>query len=107
MEENKENLESIFQNLFQSGETNEEGLLRVASDYSKQYTAEQIKGLILLKFATYYVSKEKSEMLNEIIDNWQKLKQWNNSALFISRIIDSISLRKFITEKSFNIDIKK
>lgn len=110
MEEVKQekNLEAVFQGLFQqTSGTGEEELLRIASNYSRQMTAEQIKGLALLKFVSRWAPDYVAAALDEFTTSWVEMKQWNNSALFVMRALDSISLKKFLGENSIKVNVEK
>jgi len=110
MPEAKENLEQAFNDLFKGGTTStgEEELLRVASKYSMQMTAQQIKALLYLQhWADQTKIETDKKIINNFIAKWLELKEYNNSAGFIMRVIDFISLRRFLTEQSFKVDIQK
>lgn len=106
----EENLEDKFTDLFNTSVsgTGEEELLRIASQFSLQLSAKQIKALLFLEdYATITESEKTKGRLKEFVKRWLELKQNNNSDLFVMRALDSISLRKFINEGSFKVDIKK
>lgn len=103
------NLEDAFQNLFKTSAsgTGEEELLRIASTYSRQITAGQIKTLLFLEWTKLYQPLERQIQIQSFINRWLELKQFNNSDMFVMRALDSISLRKFIGENAFKVDIQK
>jgi hypothetical protein len=108
--DNKTNLEEAFNDLFKGGTTStgEEELLRVASKYSMQLTTAQMKCLLYLKWWGNLSGDPVQKMaLDEFCQRWLELKEYNNSASFIMRVIDFISLRRFLTEQSFKVDIQK
>jgi len=108
MSNKDQNLEEAFSDLFKGGTTGtgEEELLRVASKYSMQLSTAQMKALLYLKWRA--VIDVKAQLaLDAFIEKWLQLKEYNNSAGFIMRVIDFISLRRFLTEQSFKVDIKK
>lgn len=110
MTEKNQNLEEAFNNIFKGGATStgEEELLRVASKYSMQLSSSQMKCLLYIKWwADITNDPIKKLALNDFITKWLEFKEYNNSAPFIMRVIDFISLRRFLTEKSFQVDIKK
>ncbi len=117
------NLEDAFGKLFKSSVsgTGEEELLRIASNYSLQITAKQIKCLLYLEHkakmfealanATEGPEKVKYlyifNYLHEFVRRWLELKEHNNSDVFVMRALDSISLRKFINENTLKVNIEK
>lgn len=130
------NFEDAMSNLFKSSVSGsgEEELLRIASQYSLQISAKQIHRLIymywralrydymaeqcLLKAQTdlenvIQLSDEAEEYrqqareLKYICAKWLELKQNNNSAMFVMKALDFISLRRFLNESSFKVDIQK
>lgn len=113
MLEKKQNLEEVFSDLFKGGTTGtgEEELLRLASKYSMQLYAVQIKCLLFLDYmkaqCLYFNFKLEYTILDNFIKKWLEWKEYNNSANFILRIIGDISMRRFLTEQSFKVDIKK
>jgi len=107
------NLEDAFQNLFKgsmSG-TGEEELLRIASTYSRQISAAQIRCLLYLEQqAALYAAEGRaveSEYLYSFVTRWLELKQYNNSDAFVMRALEFISLRKFLNENSMKVNVQK
>jgi len=49
----------------------------------------------------------KEDLYRSFIERWLELKQYNNSDMFVMRALDSISLRKFIGENAFKVNIEK
>jgi len=113
MNSETKNLEEAFNQIFTSSVsgTGEEELLRLASSFSRQYSSQQIKALLLLQhiklLAVSYGQKFLSDSLTDFMDFYQTLKQFNNSDAFVMRALDSISLRKFINENTMKINIEK
>jgi len=114
MEKPQQNLEGLFSDLFKGGGTTgtgEEELLRVAAKYSMQLSAAQIKCLLYILHQADILMAEKkfqsAAILNKFIVKWLEWKEYNNSAGFISHVIGDISMRRFLTEQSFKVDIKK
>jgi hypothetical protein len=104
------NLEDAFQGLFKTSAsgTGEEELLRIASTYSRQISASMIKAVLWLEWsAAISRDPEYTKRMTRFIDRWLELKQFNNSDQFVMRALDSISLRKFIGENAFKINIEK
>lgn len=105
------NLEDAFQSLFRTSAsgTGEEELLRIASTYSRQITASQIKVILYLEWLILNenIPATRKTQLRAFVDRWLELKQYNNSDMFVMRALDSISLRKFIGENAFKINIEK
>lgn len=108
-QEAKQNLEQVFSDLFKGGTTGtgEEELLRVAAKYSMQLSAAQIKCLLYIQFQADRFGGEVAKILHNFIKKWLEWKEYNNSAGFISHVIGDISMRRFLTEQSFKVDIKK
>jgi len=104
------NLEDAFQNLFKTSAsgTGEEELLRIASTYSRQITARQIKSILYMEWrASEANGTSPTQLLRDFVTRWLELKQFNNSDMFVMRALDSISLRKFIGENAFKVNIEK
>ena len=103
------NLEDAFQNLFRTSAsgTGEEELLRIASTFSMQITTRQMKALLYLEWASINLSPARRKQITQFVERWLGFKQHNNSDLFIMRALDSISLRKFVGENAFKVNIEK
>lgn len=99
-------LTSVFEKLFESS-SGEEELLRIASKYSRQISAYQIRAILFLEWSATYCTGELKQRLREIIDKWLELKQFNNSALFVMRALESIALKKFIGQDAMKFNIQK
>lgn len=108
-----QNLEEAFNQLFKGGSTStgEEELLRLASKYSMQLSARQIKALLFLQFKAqqfeYFDLVNESKIIQNFIVKWLEWKEFNNSAGFIMRVIGDISMRRFITESAFKVNVQK
>ena len=103
-------LEDIFSKMFQSSVsgTGEEELLRIASTYSRQIHAKQIKVLLYLEYrATIAKNLATKRILKSFVDRWLELKQYNNSDAFVMKALEFISLRKFLNENSLKVNIDK
>ncbi len=103
-------LEDIFSKMFQSSVsgTGEEELLRIASTYSRQIHAKQIKVLLYLEFrASVSKNPATKRILKSFVDRWLELKQFNNSDAFVMKALEFISLRKFLNENSLKVNIDK
>ena len=103
------NLEDAFQNLFKTSAsgTGEEELLRIASNYSLQLSAKQMKALLYLEWWIPKLPEEEKERVRAFIRRWLELKQNNNSDLFVMKALEHISLRKFINENTMKVNIEK
>jgi len=103
------NLEDSFQGLFQNSTsgTGEEELLRIASTYSRQISAEQIKALLFLESESFDYDKQTNQKIKTFVKRWLELKQYNNSALFVMKALEHISLRKFINDNTMKVNIEK
>lgn len=103
------NLEDSFQNLFSTSAsgTGEEELLRIASTFSMQITTRQMKALLYLEWAAIGLAPERRRQVQQFVERWLEFKQHNNSDMFIMRALDSISLRKFVGENAFKVNIEK
>lgn len=109
MENDEKNLEAVFQDMFQQGGngTGDEELLKIASNYSRQMSSRQIKGLAMLRFITKFAPDWIAPSLDEFVKSWIEMKQWNNSAMFVMRALDSISLKKFLGENAIKVNVEK
>lgn len=107
------NLEDAFGDLFKTSKsgTGEEELLRIASQFSLQVTARQMRCLVYLMHRA-----ERSEargwaqeayLLRLFVQKWLEYKQNNNSDVFVMKALEHISLRHYINENSFKVNIEK
>jgi hypothetical protein len=87
--------------------TGEEELLRIASKYSFQISARQIKALLYLEHLAYGLPEPFRGQLTTLVVRWLELKENNNSDIFVMKALEYISLRKFFNENSFKVDIQK
>lgn len=91
--------------------TGEEELLRIASTYSLQITAQQIKALLFLEFLSHlWHFNGRTDEANWLIAfnrRWLELKENNNSDYFVMKALEHISLRKLINENTFKVNINK
>jgi hypothetical protein len=106
------NIEDAFQDLFKTSASGsgEEELLRVASKYSLQIRAKQIRCLLFLEDrAATLQSKDASaaQRLRRFVSRWLELKEFNQSDVFVMKALEYVSLRKFLNENSFKVDIQK
>jgi hypothetical protein len=89
----------------------EEELLRIASRYSLQITANQIKALLFLEYLAdmwkAYDFLWEAEFLYKFCAKWLQLKENNNSDMFVMKALEYISLRRFLNEQSFKVNIQK
>lgn len=109
MDRDDANLEEAFQTLFKTSAsgTGEEELLRIASTYSRQLTAAQIKAICYLEWITHKLPALDAIRLEHFIERWLSLKQYNNSDVFVMKALEHISLRKFINENTMKVNIEK
>lgn len=106
---NKKDVADVFGDLFQQTDTGDEGLLKIASGYSLQTSADQIKGILLLEICAMLMQPEMPEntIPGWFAKRWLHLKQFNQSAPFVMRALDSISLRKFLGENAIKVNVEK
>jgi len=102
-------MEEAFGNLFKtsSSGTGEEELLRIASTYSRQFSAQQIKVLLYLYWCIPMYPDKTAKRIKNFIDKYLELKQYNNSDGFVMKALEHISLRKFINENTMKVNIEK
>ena len=93
--EEKKDLSQALQNLFQPT-SGEEDMLRVATKYSLQLTAEQVKLLLYIKYVAKIVKPDTGEKLDAFVADYLEYKQYNNSALFVMRLFEFLSLKKYL-----------
>lgn len=100
--------ESLFGSLFQGTDTGgDEELLRVATSYTRQFNSDQIKGIILLKWISKIVSDRERSQINDFIDTWLDIKQYNNSSAFVRQIVDSIAIKRLVNANNLKVNIEK
>lgn len=87
--------------------TGEEELLRIASNYSRQITARQIRALVYLELIAEVSDDLTKRLINRFIEKWLELKRYNNSDIFVMKALEFISLRKFINENTMKLNINK
>lgn len=89
----------------------EEELLRIASNFALQLSARQINRLLWLKLAALRLRNAKKDNLAIVFDafitNWLEWKKYNGSEAYIMRGLDSISMRRYLNEGSFKVNIDK
>lgn len=106
--EKKIDLGEAFNQLFQqTSGTGEEELLRIASTYSRQITGEQMRALLFLRYLSNYLPGEMADRITDLLNYWIELKQWNNSALFVMKALEYISLKKFLGENAIKVNVEK
>lgn len=107
------NLEDAWQSLFSGGATGtgEEELLKIASNYALQLSAKQIRALLRLELEAIDLDNKgravEAKKIRHFVTNWILYKRNNNSEMFVMRALDAISLRRFIGENAFKVDIQK
>lgn len=108
-EEKRIDLENLFKDLFQqTSGSGEEELLRIASTYSRQITGYQMKCILLLEYVSNYLTDEaKKQAILGFLSRWLELKQFNNSAGFVMKALEFISLKKFLGENPIKVNIEK
>lgn len=86
----------------------EEEMLRVVSKYSKQLSARQIRVLVYLKLWALQTTIEKdSLMINQFLEYYLDLKDYNNSGGYMQQALEAVSLYRYINESAFKVDIQK
>lgn len=104
------NLEDAFQGLFKdsSSGSGEEELLRIASRYSLQLSAAQCRALLYLQDKASTLKDENKKIrLNNFVENWLKFRQYCGSEMFITKALETISLRRYLNESSFKVNVEK
>jgi len=109
MTDDKKNLEEAIAGIFRTSVSGsgEEEMLRIASTYSLQISAPQMRLLIYLVVRSYDLGDVEKEKLQTFIKKWLELKSYNSSAAFVMRALESISLRKFINENTMKVNVQK
>ena len=107
------NLEDEVSKIFRTSVsgTGEEELLRIASTYSRQLSAQQIRIILYLEDLAYVFFNQgklhTAQRIRNFVTRWLELKQFNNSDVFVMKALEFISLRKFINENTMKINIDK
>lgn len=119
-----ENLEEAFSSLFASNVSGsgEEELLRTATTFALQFSAQQIKCIIYLKdlivILNHKAEREEvpsikgrmelaSKRLQSFVNNYLEYKKNHVSDVFALKALEMISLRKYLNESSFKINVDK
>ena len=100
-------IEEGIQNLFGTSGVGDELLLKIAANYSTQLNIKQIKIILYLEALSKVLPEKEGKILKDFIERWIELKQFNNSAPYIMKALYSISLKKFIGENAFKVNIEK
>jgi len=105
----QKDLEKEFSNIFGGSvsATGEEELLRIASKFSRQLSSPQIRALLLLEWIAPELPEPKKTQITNFVERWLELKQYNHSDVFVMKALEFISLRKFISENTFKINLEK
>lgn len=109
-EKHEQSAEDLFSGLFgaSASGTGEEELLRIASRYSLQITARQVRCLIKLRMHMEKAGEQRSSViLRSLIEKWLDYQQYHGSMAYIMRALDSVALRKFINENTFKVAVNK
>jgi len=88
----------------------EEEMLRIASEFSLQLDADQIRAILYVEsFARRLalIMPAEGAILLDWAKEWRKLKKNNHSDVFMVNIMDRISLRKYFNENTFKVNIDK
>lgn len=107
------NIENVALNDLMANSTSaggEEEMLRIASEFSLQLDADQIRAILWLEMFAKKLSRllpEEGAWLANWASEWRKLKKNNHSDQFMVAIMDRISLRKYFNENTFKVNIDK
>lgn len=113
MEDQKEkSLADKFQALLSTtGGGDDEALLNLASSFSVQLSASQIRILLALNFFADVLVVEGNEgqakVLRSFLIKYIDLKKYHGSDFFVMRALDSVSLRRFMQERPIGVDVIK
>lgn len=109
IEEKKVTAEDIFSGLFKTSAsgTGEEELLRIGAGFSRQITGGQIRKLCLLHMVCAYCNDKTKITIENFIDRYMELKQYNQSKEYVMRMFDSIALRKYINSDAMKINVQR
>jgi len=113
MESEKEiSLQERFQQLLGSSSMggDDEKLLELASSFSVQLSASQIRILLALNMFGDILELEGNRgslVIRNFIKKFIELKKFHGSDFFVMRALDSVSLRRFMQEKPIGVDVIK
>jgi len=102
-----------FQSLLGSSTTggDDEKLLELASKFSLQLSASQIRILMAINLISDIAEKEGDEkgsfVLRSFSRKYLELKQYHGSDFFVMRALENVSLRKFMAQQPINVDVIK
>jgi len=103
--------EDVFQDVFgaSSSGSGEEELLRIGAGFSRQLTSAQIQTLVFMRIIAR--DTRVNEVLRStlaLVSEWyMDYKQYNQSKEYVMRMFDSVSLRKYINQDAFKINVMK
>lgn len=114
MDEVNRTLADKFQALLGSSSvgSEDEKLLEVASNFSVQLSASQLRILVGLKLFANVLDEvekkpEQAQILRQFVKDYVELKKYHGSDFYVMRALDSISLRKFMQERPIGVDVLK
>jgi len=100
-EEEKLAIQEALMSLFSSGGTDESELIQVLERKTLNLTGEQIKALLYLKSLN-------NRFVNDLINHYLYLKQFNNAYRIILKGIELLSLYNFIKGRlRINVNLSK
>jgi len=102
-----------FQQLLGSGggAGEDEKLLELASSFSVQISGAQLRVLMSLYTFSDVLElngkPEQAKLVRSFIKKYLELKKYHGSDFYVMRALDSISLRKFMSQTPIGVDVIK
>lgn len=110
-EEKKDvSMADIMDSFNQSSSGGEEEILRIASNYALQINPIQIRTLMMLKMLAITYNKKNQALcyqIEEFIKQYLEMKHFHESGAFIMRVIDSLSVKRLITQDTAKVNVMK
>lgn len=107
---NDVSMANIMESFNQSSNGGEEEILRIASNYALQIGSQQIRTLLMLKMvAIEYASKNHAfaTQTELFVKEYLDMKHHHESGAFIMRVIDSLAVKRLITENTAKVNVMK
>jgi hypothetical protein len=105
MEENKNDLAESVEKMFEGVGQSEE-MWSVAGKYALQLEQGQIYILTLIKFLARKANQKTKEQLMGFYEDYTEMQNHRNTAMFIARLAEFDSLKRFIGS-GLNVQVEK
>lgn len=106
--EDKRAFEDVLGNIFQtSGIGGDEQLLKTGIEFTRQFSAQQVRTIIYIKAFSLNCNEKNKKILDEIVKQYLVLKQYHRSADYVRAMFDSISAKRFFGQDAGKINVMR